>query len=190
MPHRELVLFITLVIVVWTLLPIVPAVLTYLVSPKDKIDVGGPIGQLTVRAGGAFAAYLVVLLALTPVVWKFADFLLGMLNPFSVVEAEIVLINKEGKTANDRLTDISATLDPDTLIRRSGRQVHLRMPGFVKEQWPHVRFHIPAFGGATVDLRELQMQSRPGREGRELRITEGLLIKELESIGVGDRPRE
>src|SRR5882762_8944238 len=50
------------VTVVFTLIPIVPAWLTYRITPNQTIGLKGPLQGLTVRATGAFAAYLIVLM--------------------------------------------------------------------------------------------------------------------------------
>jgi hypothetical protein len=47
---------------VWVLVPLVPALLIYWLFPNTPVAVSGPLAGLTVRTGGAFGAYLVVLL--------------------------------------------------------------------------------------------------------------------------------
>src|SRR5215471_8392044 len=48
--------------IIWVLLPLAPAVLIYWLFPNTPVAVSGPLSGLTVRTGGAFGAYLVVLL--------------------------------------------------------------------------------------------------------------------------------
>ena len=48
--------------ILWVLLPLAPAVLIYWLFPNTPVAVSGPLSGLTVRTGGAFGAYLVVLL--------------------------------------------------------------------------------------------------------------------------------
>lgn len=64
----DIILLQVLVNAAWVLLPLVPAILTYLVAPKRPISAEGPLGGLTIKAGGAFAAYLIVLLVTYPLV--------------------------------------------------------------------------------------------------------------------------
>jgi hypothetical protein len=54
--------------VLWVLLPLIPAVLIYRLFPDTKVGVSGPLANLTVRASGAFAGYLVVFLIVMPLV--------------------------------------------------------------------------------------------------------------------------
>src|SRR5688500_6357198 len=51
----------------WILLPLVPAVLIYVIFPKSQASAKGLFAGLTIRGGGAFAAYFIVLLASYPV---------------------------------------------------------------------------------------------------------------------------
>ena len=44
----------------WVLLPLVPAVLIYLIFPRTQVGLAGPFSGLTIRASGAFAAYFIV----------------------------------------------------------------------------------------------------------------------------------
>jgi hypothetical protein len=39
------------------LCPLIPAILIYRLFPETKVSVPGPLAGLTLRAGGAFAAY-------------------------------------------------------------------------------------------------------------------------------------
>src|SRR5258707_15225279 len=48
--------------IIWVLLPLAPAVLIYWLFPNTPVAVSGPLSGLTGRAGGAFGAYLGVLL--------------------------------------------------------------------------------------------------------------------------------
>jgi hypothetical protein len=56
------------VYVLYVLLPIIPAVVIFKMLPESTADVSGPLQKLKVKAGGAFAAYIVaVLLGYFPV---------------------------------------------------------------------------------------------------------------------------
>jgi hypothetical protein len=48
--------------VVWVLLPLVPSVLIYWLFPNTPVAVSGPLAGVSIKTGGAFGAYLVVLL--------------------------------------------------------------------------------------------------------------------------------
>ncbi len=48
--------------VVFVLLPMVPTILIYKLFPETKVDLSGPVHGLTMKAKGAFAAYIVTML--------------------------------------------------------------------------------------------------------------------------------
>ena len=47
---------------IWVCLPLIPAWIKYRVTPDQKLGLMGPFQGLTVKASGAFTAYVVVLL--------------------------------------------------------------------------------------------------------------------------------
>src|ERR1700690_2317258 len=51
-----------MVFALWVLLPLAPSVLIYLIFPNTQVAASGPLAGLTIKASGAFAAYLIVLL--------------------------------------------------------------------------------------------------------------------------------
>ncbi len=46
----------------YVLLPMIPAILIYRLFPDTKVGIKGPLGNLTMKASGAFAAYIIVVL--------------------------------------------------------------------------------------------------------------------------------
>ena len=67
---------------VWVLLPLVPAILIYWLFPNTAVAVSGPLASLTVRASGAFAAYLAVFLVTYPLVQRTEQTIGGFQHPF------------------------------------------------------------------------------------------------------------
>ena len=52
----------------WVLLPLIPSILIFLIFPMTTIMTRGPLALLTLRAGAAFVAYLIVFAAGYPIV--------------------------------------------------------------------------------------------------------------------------
>jgi hypothetical protein len=44
----------------YVLLPLIPAILIYRLFPDTKVAVSGPLAGLTMKASGAFAAYVII----------------------------------------------------------------------------------------------------------------------------------
>ena len=59
MEEGKIVFYYALVYVLAVVGPLVPAVLIYRLFPNTRVSVSGPLAGLTLRARGAFAAYLV-----------------------------------------------------------------------------------------------------------------------------------
>lgn len=67
MPHEIITLLsLTGVHLLWVTAPLLPAILIYSLFPNSTVAVSGPLANLTVRATGAFAGYLVVFAATFP----------------------------------------------------------------------------------------------------------------------------
>src|SRR6266496_2817914 len=81
----------------WVLLPLVPAVLIYLIFPKSTTTLRGPFAGLTIRSSGAFAAYFIVLVATTPLLIRQNNNLESLLHPSWIITGTIQLEDVDGK---------------------------------------------------------------------------------------------
>lgn len=87
--------------IVWVLLPLVPAIIIYRMFPGTPVFTSGQIlPNLTVRAGGAFAAYLIIFLVMIPLTNKTYDTIHGFEIPYWTVHgtAQILAKDKTNKT--------------------------------------------------------------------------------------------
>ena len=75
------------ILVLWVLLPLVPAIIIYKRFPTTPVAVKGLLAGFTVNMGGAFAAYFIVLLAVKPVLEQAYDFAGSMLHPAWTIKA-------------------------------------------------------------------------------------------------------
>jgi hypothetical protein len=81
----------------WILLPLVPAVLIYLIFPKTETNLGGPFSGLTLRSSGAFSAYFVVLLASYPVWSRQSEDLRTLMRPTWEIVGTVKLLGEDGR---------------------------------------------------------------------------------------------
>src|SRR5690349_16969899 len=60
-------------LIVWVSLPLLPAILIYRLFPESKVALNGPFSNLTFKSTGAFAAYMLVFVAITLFVQSIRD---------------------------------------------------------------------------------------------------------------------
>jgi hypothetical protein len=144
--------------VLYVLLPIVPAVLIYRWFPNTKVGVRGPIGTLTVRATGAFAAYVVTVVLGVFLVNNALQLIRQIPQPTWTLNATVELRDNQDKLIND--IDLSKTLEvrvmPDVVVA-TGNLVRMEIPGGSGKKWPHphVWFYVPGFRGTAFNLEKL-----------------------------------
>jgi hypothetical protein len=83
--------------VMWVLLPLIPAVLIYWMFPNTPVAVSGPLAGLTVKTGGAFGAYLVVLLLTYAQLDKINQSIGALGSQFWTVKAQVDLVAGPGE---------------------------------------------------------------------------------------------
>ncbi len=94
-----LVVFLGLLILlaVWVALPLLPAILIYRLFPDAPLVLTGPLAGLTVKTGGAFAAYLIIFLLIKSQVETTKDFVGSAMRSYWQVTAEASLTDETGK---------------------------------------------------------------------------------------------
>lgn len=84
-------------LVLTAVLPLVPAVGIYKLFPDTKVAVSGPLSGLTLKAGGSFAAYLAVLIALAPFTYRTFDVLPIITTASWSVSGTVRVFDAQGK---------------------------------------------------------------------------------------------
>jgi hypothetical protein len=85
------------ILVLWIVLPLIPAILIYWLFPHNAPAwVHGTLAGLTVKAGGAFAAYLIVLLVAKPLADREANQAMAYLHPVWTIKGALRVIDKHG----------------------------------------------------------------------------------------------
>jgi len=88
------------IVMLWVLLPLIPAVLIYRLFPDTPIGISGILQGLKINAGGAFAGYLIVLLVIKPWVTEAYIDVGGLLHPAWTITGSLRLIDKHGAVAH------------------------------------------------------------------------------------------
>jgi hypothetical protein len=155
--NAQALLYLLLLLAAWLLLPLLPAWITYRITPAQKLGLSGPLAQLTVRASGAFAAYLALLLVSYPVVAKGGMPIIGSMATPSVwtFKADIVAIDESGRQVSvpENVKELDVSFRP--LMHDLGKsRLLVRLP-YNPGKWPFMTVTIPGFGGAEIDLNRL-----------------------------------
>lgn len=142
------------------LLPLLPAILIFLMFPKTEMVAQGPLQGLSIRAGGAFGAYLIVLLVL--MAWMSTIGTRTIPRTWTI-EANVVVKDKLGRVINPRALNkdaFSVSYTP-TYIRAVPRQNSVKITVTATE----VEGRVPAMtiaygdGNGTLDLDDSAVKS-------------------------------
>jgi hypothetical protein len=176
----------------WVCGPLVPAVLIYWLFPDTKVSAEGPLSGLTVRAGGAFAAYLVVFFAAYPLSSRQHAILGASMRPFWVLEAEVVANDENGKaiTYSNFYNGMTVSLSPDMQVV-TGRKVTLKVPmEGLGQRWPMITFQVPNYGGVTIDPSTFSNRMQIDEFTREVKIHGAIPLERFvpTNFGIGPAP--
>ena len=142
----------------YVLLPLVPAVLIYSIFPNTKVGISGPLGGLSMKAGGAFAAYVITVLLGSFLIIKTHDIIGGSVSHTWSVKATIELHDEEDKVitsqkANELLAIMKVQTDPE-FVKVKHKMVKMELPAR-EDNMPTIYLSIPKFGEQTIDLESL-----------------------------------
>jgi hypothetical protein len=144
----------------YVLLPLIPAILIYRLFPDTKVAVSGPLAGLTLKASGAFAAYVVVVVLGVFLVKDTHTIIAGSTQPVWTIRAQVELYDRAGKKVDDQssLQYLEVVLNPD-IRAREGSFIRLQVPG-TANQLPEylISFKLKQFGEQTISIAELGKQ--------------------------------
>ena len=138
---------------IWVALPLVPAILIYRYFPDTQVAASGPLAGLTVKASGAFAAYLVVFLLIFALVSPIKDVIGSGMRPFWEIRGKVKLVDENGKpiSGEDLLKTIHFEVVPDPLGHERGK-LTLKVPQD-RGDLPDIYVVIPNWGKSeAIDL--------------------------------------
>jgi hypothetical protein len=169
--------------ILWICVPIIPAVVIYALFPRDPINVRGPLGALTINAGGAFAAYVIVFGLAFPIVKNAEDALGGMMSPTWTVSAKVKLLDGSGKEADKQLLQgLSVQLRPD-YYTTANELVTVQIPE-IGSRLPKVILSIPKFGSQVLDLDDANDITKDDFH-KTIKVNNAITIQQIPILGVG-----
>src|SRR5579871_6525886 len=135
-PDTSIVVYYTLTYLLAVLAPLIPDILIYKLFPDTKVSIGGPLSGLTLKAGGAFAVYVVTFLLSTSLMTHFRQTIDSFVTPVWTVKGDISLVDENGKPITDPQALNSVTIDyiPNLSEQKFGK-MQLLMP-INNSQWP------------------------------------------------------
>ena len=178
--------------ILMVLLPLVPAMLIFLVFPKTEMTASGPLQGLSIRAGGAFGAYLVVLLVLLG--WLSWSDLQKTTRTWTVL-ADVLIKDEKGRVINPRLLDangLGISFEP-TYLQKGIRGNRFRVKVTATElnhRIPSMTITYAGIGSAFVDLSDVdpELQAERNDIRNEYRIKTPLVIEQLNLPGLEAEP--
>jgi hypothetical protein len=165
----------------WVLLPLVPSVVIYLIFPKTKVTLSGPLQGLSVRSTGAFAAYLIVLLATFPLLNEQNHNISGLYRPTWTITGHVVVKDENGREVSyDRVgsSPLQVSLRPDIVTLTGERSFRVTVPE-IDHRLPAILLTYRGYGDQSID------PSNPGASAnmsidfatRNIEITSPILIQ-------------
>jgi hypothetical protein len=177
--------FLVGLLLIWVALPLLPAILIYKLCPDGNVGLSGPLANLTVKASGAFAGYLIVLLVTFPVEQKISENVEGwkknIPHQFWTVEVPIEFMRSDGKSIQNS-NNISKLLqsmkvETDPVPHRYGTaKVTLRIVA-PEGQLPLVTLKFSTFEDETIDLGNDTLYAEIDNAGRTIHIKGPIKIR-------------
>lgn len=139
----------------YVLLPLIPATVIYKNFPDTSVAVSGPLSKFSVRASGAFAAYVVTVLLGFTLVTETQSLIRSMRETTWTVISDVELYDRQGNAITgperDRLLElINVTIDPSRDNPADGR-VYVET-SIDPSDPPVIIYEIPQFGQARTRL--------------------------------------
>jgi hypothetical protein len=141
---------------IWVLLPLLPAVLIYRLFPNNPLVVNGPLAGLTVKTGGAFGAYLLIVLLTWVQIEKINGLVWGLQDQVWTVKGRIQLVDEKEKPVNSE----EWTRRFELVLSPAAHSVdkHLVKLRLVedKDGLPVTELKVKDFGSHVIDWNEVK----------------------------------
>ncbi len=171
-----------LLVVLWVLVPLVPAVLICWIFPKTEFFTNGPVAGLTVRAGGAAGLYLIILLVSIPLTDKIYDDIHGNERAYWTVHGDAQFLDSHNNIVNDEsfLKKISLSTRPDHFIRDTF-SLEIPVTEEIGGRFPRLIVGVDDDWKVSIDLnkeREKKSLKLDDRSNKEIELGSPILIKQ------------
>lgn len=165
-------------------IPLVPAVIIYRLFPDTKVGLSGPLQGLTVNAGGAFAAYIITLIVVFPLINKMYDTVGGFAKPYWTITAPIVLFDVDGNKINKPSQEIPIEVMFVPKIHNvTSNMVTVKIPGYDPKENTTLTIQIEDFGSKDINLGELHDDDDIDGYEKILRIKKPIIIQQNKRAG-------
>ncbi len=156
------VVYFALIVTLWVLLPIVPAWLTYRITPQQKLAVKGPLSGLTLNATGSFGAYLVMALLLSRVAIPVVELVVGAAasNVFWEITGKTLVHDADGNKVEQRPQPMQLAkvrVVPDQNVFDENLSVKALLPADPASAVVYI--DVPDWGGAKISLGDTESYS-------------------------------
>lgn len=168
----------------WVLAPLIPAILIYKLFPATTVAVSGPFASLTVRASGAFAAYLVVFAATYPIIKNMESTFSGFQKSIWTIKAQIQMLDRNGieLTSFDSLSRVNVYTEPKP-FSVNGNIVRMKIAEGDGE-FPLLVVQAPSFGGKAIPV-DRGKSFRFDNYNKTIELIEPIKIQEIAPVGFG-----
>jgi hypothetical protein len=169
---------------VWLILPLLPAILIYRLFPNTVVALQGPLQGLTLSAGGAFAAYVVVLLVSAAAVYQIIGTIRHPPTTTWALKAGLQVQDENGRSVPTPKDDVTVSLDPSpvTVSGDSFRANIKREPS----GWPTIRVEVDGYGAKTFVLDPDRLSFAVDENRYLVEIKEPLVIRRPAPVSAGD----
>ena len=144
-----------LIVTLWIGLPLVPAWLTYRITPDQSLGLRGPFQGMTLRATGSFVAYVVVAMLLSVFIWPMGKFLVGKVAGESMwaITGHAELYDENGKptTRVPSLRMAYLRVLPEQNVIDTDLSIKVPFP---RDGKPTIFIEVPEWGGAKISLND------------------------------------
>jgi len=167
--------------VLYVLLPLIPAVIIYRMFPDTRVTAEGSVSNWKVKAGGAFGAYITVVLLGYVVVARTEEIIGGMSACTWTISGKVELRDNKDQLVNGNrlLKTLQVTLVPD-IVTKNNQFVELRIPGSGPTlSNATIGLSIPMFGEETIDLEHPQYHVSKDSYGKKIEFTDPIVIRQF-----------
>ncbi len=153
--ETKALLHFALIVSIWIGLPLVPAWLTFKITPDQSLGLRWPLQGIALRATGSFAAYIVVAMLLSVFTWPMGKFLVGKVAGESmwVITGRAELYDENGKPTtrvpNLRMSYLRVLPEQNVI----DTDLSIKVP-FPRDGKPTIFIEVPEWGGAKISLND------------------------------------
>jgi hypothetical protein len=154
-PEVEEILLTIAVLLIAVLLPIIPTIVIYRLFPDSQVVVHGPFKGLTVKAAGAFGAYLITFVGATPFAWFTIRETRTIVAPTWVIRGHLDPRDANGKSIkniNAVLKDVQVSMSPNS-YQFSGSEFWVKVPES-DHRLPALVVSVPGFFTTTLSYAD------------------------------------